>query len=61
MEKGIGKKFIWGNYDYSNNININKNNNEIKEEKKGILETMKEKIKKGIEKIDIVNKKKKQI
>lgn len=58
MEKGIGKKFIWGNYDYSNNININKNNNEIKEEKKGILETMKEKIKKGIEKIDIVNKKK---
>ena len=58
MEKGIGKKFIWGKYDYSNNININKNNNEIKEEKKGILETMKEKIKKGIEKIDIVNKKK---
>ena len=58
MEKGIGKKFIWGNYDYSNNININKNNNEIKEEKKGILETMKEKIKEGIEKIDIVNKKK---
>ena len=46
------KKFIWGNYDYSNDNNDNKNNNNIPEENKGILSPIKDKIKEGIEKIN---------
>ena len=47
------KKFIWGNYDYSKDINENiDNNNNISEEKKGILSPIKDKIKEGIEKIN---------
>ena len=47
------KKFIWVNYDYSNDNNDNKiNNNNISEVKKGILSPIKDKIKERFEKIN---------
>ena len=45
------KIFIWGKYDYSNNINENEDNNNLKEENKSIIAPLKEKIKEGISEI----------
>jgi len=55
MNERTEKKFIWGNYDYSNNNqenNINNNNNNLTDDNKGILNPIKEKIKEGIGKIN---------
>ena len=54
MNENNEKKYIWGNYDYSNNnqdnnINDNKDSND---DNKGILNPIKEKIKEGIEKVN---------
>ena len=45
------KIFIWGKYDYSNNINENEDNKNLKEENKSIIAPLKEKIKEGISEI----------
>ena len=52
MDNKNGKKFLWGNYDYSDTNNNNKNNNNLNEENKSVLTPIKEKIKEGIEKIN---------
>ena len=54
MNNKSEKKFIWGNYDYSNNSQNKENNfnNNLKEDNKTFLTPIKDKIKEGFEKIN---------